>query len=907
MSASATIQSSPTSSTFQRRGLSLRLRLSLLVLGMALMAFAIVAVAIQDQARNVLTQTANEKLKSNTDALRDNVLTWLDLNVKALQTLASQPAIVSMDPQQQKPYLEAMQQAFKEQTSQDQAPQPAMYLVSTTDLNGLNVARSDQVAAKDYKSRKWFQGPRNGEQVTFQTVIGQTSNRPALVAGVPITKDQGIVGVAMFASELPSIGEAVNANRIGESGQVYVFDAENYAVAFVDPALSSEEIVTLTQKIPVQALRSGIRDLYVYDDENGVRWHAYLETLPNSWGIVVQQQESEFLGPLRTFQSFIFLAFGLGAVALAVLMWFVIGRALKPIDQVAAEATAAAGGNLNVIVPVRRHDEVGALAFAFNTMIDRLREIIGSLEERIAARTEQLRASADVGRAAVSILDTNQLLREIVNLITDRFGFYYAAVFLADSTNKWAVLREATGEAGRVLKERNHQLEIGGQSMVGTVLKTRKARIALDVGEEAVRFANPLLPDTRSEIALPLMVGSRVIGALDVQSTQVAAFDEASASVLQSMADQIAIALSNTMQFQQAQASLQRTRQLYEVSTAISNAQDASGILNELLTKAVPDASTAQLLLYGPRDETGQYAYFEVAASWAADNNTLLLPVGTRVDPEQVPSIPALASEPYVIRDTADPATPPEQQFILDAIHMRAMLGYALVAESQPVGLLLMVFREPHTFTSAETQPLQALVGQVAVTLRNQQLVREQALARQQLDEINRRLTGQTWQQYLRSSGGLVRKVDVGPNAPVQADASPLPATLSAPVLIHGQEIGVLRLEDTVPDREWTSNEIALIQAVAGEVAIAVENARLLEQTQRDAQREQTISAITSQIYSTTDVKKLLQITAEELRRTTGSARAVVRLGRVGLQSDASTIQPVTSNEGGTIPPEDGD
>ena len=179
-----------------------------------------------------------------------------------------------------------------------------------------------------------------------------------------------------------------------------------------------------------------------------------------------------------------------------------------------------------------------------------------TLERRVEERTAQITTSADVGRAAVSILDTNQLLREIVNLITDRFGFYYAAVFLADNTNKWAVLREATGEAGRMLKERKHQLEIGGQSMVGTAMKTRKARIALDVGDEAVRFANPLLPDTRSEIALPLVVGTRVIGALDVQSTQMAAFDEASAAVLQSMADQIAIALSNTLQFQQAQAAL---------------------------------------------------------------------------------------------------------------------------------------------------------------------------------------------------------------------------------------------------------------------------------------------------------------------------------------------------------------
>jgi GAF domain-containing protein/HAMP domain-containing protein len=905
MSVSTPAPLQSTSATFQRRGLSLSLRLSLIVLTVTLLVFAAVALAIQNQAQQVLTQAANAALRSSTVALKDNVQTWLDLNIKALKTLAAQPAIISMDSAQQRPYLQAMQQAFAKQ-----GDNPATYLVSTTDLNGLNVARNDDAKLTDYSSREWFRDARGGQAEAFQIVIGATSKRPALVAATPIISNNRIIGVAMFASDLPSIGTAVNANRVGETGQVYVFDAKNNAVAFVDPALSATQaispprVITLTQMIPVMALRGGIHDeLYVYTDEQGERWHSYLTTLPNSWGVIVEQKESEFLGPLRNFQNFVLIAFGLGAVALAALTWFAIRRALKPVSEVATEAAAAASGNLNVVVPIRRHDEVGALAFAFNTMIDRLREFIGSLEQRINARTEQLRTSAEVGRAAASILDTNQLLREIVNLIADRFGFYYAAVFLADSTNQWAVLREATGEAGRVLKEHQHQLEIGGQSMVGTAMKTGIARIALDVGAEAVRFANPLLPDTRSEIALPLVVGTRVIGALNVQSTQAAAFDETSATVLQSMADQIAIALSNTQQFQQAQAALQRTRQLYEASTAIANAADADSVLRELMAQAVSDASAAQILTYGPRDEAGQYAYFEIAAHWTKDATGTNLPIGTRVPPEQVLPLLPVGSEPHIIRDANAATMAPEQQQLMQVLRMRALLSYALVAGSQPIGLLLIAYRDPRMFTPAETQPLQALAGQIAVTLRNQQLVHEQAQARAQLDEINRRLTGQAWEQYTRTRGQAVHKVDVGPG--VFHDA--FPSELAAPVLIHGQEVGRLRLEDADPDREWTRNEQALIQAVAGEVAIAIENARLIEQTERRAQREQTISAITSQIYAATDVRKLLQITAEELRRATGSARAVVKLGRADLQADGSIIQPVPSNDGDIIPSEDGD
>ncbi len=523
----------------------------------------------------------------------------------------------------------------------------------------------------------------------------------------------------------------------------------------------------------------------------------------------------------------------------------------------------------------RREDRLVKANTELHELTEELHEQQAERVRIVQERTAQLRASADVGRAAVSVLDTNQLLREIVNLISERFEFYYTAVFLADSTNKWAVLREATGEAGRILKERQHQLEIGGQSMVGTAMKTRQARIALDVGEEAMRFANPLLPDTRSEIALPLVVGTRVLGALDVQSTQPAAFDEASAAVLQSMADQIAIALSNTLQFQQAQATLQRTRQLYETSTAIANAVDVPSALHQLMTQAAAKASSAQILTYGPPDDNGQSTYLEVAASWSADDGPVSLAVGTRLLPDQVPAISPTASEPVMVRDAADASVLPEQQQFLKAVEMQALLGYALQAGPQPMGLLLIEYRTAHMFTPVETQPLQALAGQIAVTMRNLQLVREQALARQQLDEINRRLTGQVWEQYMNERRHSARAVDVGPGAPGEAA---IPAQLNAPVLIHGREVGRLQLEDIAPDRKWTPNDQALIKAVAGEVAIAIENARLIEQTERRAQREERLNRIAQLLRQTTDIESILQTAAEQLSLALDTSHAQAQL-----------------------------
>ncbi len=180
-----------------------------------------------------------------------------------------------------------------------------------------------------------------------------------------------------------------------------------------------------------------------------------------------------------------------------------------------------------------------------------------SLEGRVEARTLQLTAVNEVGRVTSSILDPQELTARVANLITDQFGYYYAALFLVDETGQDARLYSATGEAGRVLKENKHHLRVGGNSMVGMAISTAKPRVALDVGAEPVRFENPLLPYTRSEIALPLTIGDRVLGALDVQSTKAGAFGPQEIETLQGMASQVAVALENARLFESAQKSVE--------------------------------------------------------------------------------------------------------------------------------------------------------------------------------------------------------------------------------------------------------------------------------------------------------------------------------------------------------------
>ncbi len=219
-------------------------------------------------------------------------------------------------------------------------------------------------------------------------------------------------------------------------------------------------------------------------------------------------------------------------------------------------------GDWSQRAPVRYPDDVGKFTLYFNHMLERLEYLQKSLEEEVTHRTTQWRATLQVTQAVSSILDPDQLMEQVVNLISEQFGYYYVAIFLIDESGEWAELKHATGEAGKLLRQQGHRLPISGKSMVGAAIRTRQGRIALDVGAEAVRFDNPLLPYTRSEIALPLIVGGEVLGALDAQSTQEAAFTEADIETLQAMANQVAIALQNARLFREMQQNLQELRAL---------------------------------------------------------------------------------------------------------------------------------------------------------------------------------------------------------------------------------------------------------------------------------------------------------------------------------------------------------
>jgi GAF domain-containing protein/HAMP domain-containing protein len=544
----------------QRGRLQSRLTILTLVVAIPLLVAAVGLVGLR--ASDIIEQKAVAELASVNRALSTNLNTWLSLNIQSLQQIILQPDIVSMDAERQKPNLEAMDQAH-----------PQIYLVSTTDVFGINVARSDGAQPKDYSDRAWVLGAKEGE-LTSQVLVGRTSGEPALVISLPIRDESGeIVGVGMLASDLDDISDAIQTSAVGESGFAFVVDELGQVVAHSNPGHASA-LQVMDQEPTVLALREGKRGAIRYQDDTGQFWRAHLRRLENGWGVIVQQPESELMAPIANLQLLSLLSVGLGVILLVVFTGLTIRQAILPIGDLTETAAAIAGGDLGRVAPVESEDEIGDLARAFNTMTGQLRELIGNLEDQVQERTHTLaqrsaylEATADVGRASASILDIDQLVVQIVELIRERFGLYYVGLFgveqVADDPGEhWAVLQAGTGEAGQAMLARGHRMRVG-EGMVGWAIARGESRVAEEAGRDTMRLATPELPETRSEAALPLRSRGRVLGALTVQHTEPGAFDPETMAVLGTMASQVAVALDNARLFREGQEALEAAQQAY--------------------------------------------------------------------------------------------------------------------------------------------------------------------------------------------------------------------------------------------------------------------------------------------------------------------------------------------------------
>jgi len=244
-----------------------------------------------------------------------------------------------------------------------------------------------------------------------------------------------------------------------------------------------------------------------------------------------------------------------GVIMLALLgLWYMTGLITRPIINLTAVANTISAGNLNATADVKASNEIGALAKAFNAMTSQLRNTLDTLEQRVAVRTQDLATVAEVGTATATILDSKRLLQEVVDLTRERFGLYHAHIYLLDEVGKNLVLTAGAGEPGRIMVAEGRLIPLDReQSLVARAARERKGVTANDVTQAPDFLPNPLLPDTRSELAVPMMVGGNLLGVFDIQSDQVGRFTESDIHIQTTLASLVATSIQNVRAFERSQ------------------------------------------------------------------------------------------------------------------------------------------------------------------------------------------------------------------------------------------------------------------------------------------------------------------------------------------------------------------
>jgi GAF domain-containing protein/HAMP domain-containing protein len=352
----------------------------------------------------------------------------------------------------------------------------------------------------------------------------------------------------------------------------------------------------------------------------------------------------------------------------------------------------------------------------FTTLAGQVAGVINNVRllDESNKRALQLETAAEIARDISGSLNLDELLIKAVNLIHERFDFYHAAVFLQDVPGEFALIREATGEAGAQLKRTGYKIGVGSKSVVGFVTSRGEFLVVNDTAKDATFTANPLLPETRAEAAFPLKVGERILGALDVQSTKAYAFTEDNLRSLQILSDQMAIAVVNTELFAETQEHLSQHRLLHHITTTA-----ASGTtLEEALESAV---TGLQVTLGGDRvtillaDREKKNLDVKASMGYAEDITSVRVPMGSGIT-----GWAAANRRPLRVRDvTEDP------RYIQVSSNTKSELAIPLIYRNELLGVLNVESEQVDAYTENDEEMLGTLGGSLAAIIANARLLEQ--------------------------------------------------------------------------------------------------------------------------------------------------------------------------------------
>lgn len=927
----------PPSAPIQTRQFRRRLARTMLIvlLPLTLLPVLVMGTSAFFRARNLLREQVSTQLISIAE-LQDQQVDALVLRKQIRLGLAThrppfksamQRLLASSPANQQEGHDQALK-TLRHYTQLDSDLTFNQFLI--TDQDGVIIAATDSA----------WEGMELSEAPFYPTDVGKPMSR-ALYSPSPLYDQELVIltsepffdSEGNFTASIFGVTESLNIMQSLESTSLAQEEANSY---FISPAgdfigidrigsklvafqPSTEQAQTLLALSPVFNAGSEEGESVIVDSISAAgdpvtavyTWLPHLEV-----ALVIEVPQEVIFGQLASLTNFTLLLLLGTTIAIGLITWLGTRQLVHPILQVADGIRAFTQGNWTSRASVERDDEIGLLAHTFNQMADELTRLYVSLEEQVEARSRQIQTAAEVARAATSATELDVLLRRTVELIVERFGHYHASIFLLDQPGERAVLREATGKVGQDLKAKGHSLTVGGNSIIGWVTAHNQPRVASDVSQDPIHFKNELLPETRSEAAVPIAIGSHVLGALDVQSLAPDAFDPESVAALQTVADQIASAIQNIRLREAAQVDLQETSMLYRAGRDIAMADSEERVF-QAVADALEKSSHTHALFIAERDGLRLYA------GHIQDGSPL---------PEIANWIPARISRVEVYAGRKTPlliANGPSATHFSDEFRRLAQqLGWQSVAympvtvADQLAALIVLADYETGRFSHTALQPYTGLIELTAIAIERvnvRQAIHKRLAELQTLSSISQIITSETnlqnlyeliFRQMRKIMGdvaflialhdsqsnqieipfayeqgqllhidplplgqGLISHVirtrqplllieDVEKRARelgAMVVGKPAKSWLGVPLLVADEVIGALAVQDPEQERRFNVDDMRLMSTLASQIAIVVRNARLIEEARQSSLQLEIAMEIAREVTRSLDLDELLQ------------------------------------------------
>lgn len=652
-------------------------------------------------------------------------------------------------------------------------------------------------------------------------------------------------------------------------------------------------------------------------------------------GLVTEIPTTDILRQLQNFPLF-------GAIIAATifiagfLIYISTRRFIQPILEVATSAQYFAEGDWQKRSQTTRNDEIGLLAHSFNQMADELSSLYHSLESQVAIRTEQIRTAAEVAQIATSAANLDIILKQTVELIVERFGYYYSAIFLLDDFKENAILRASFSNEDQDAPKIGLTLEVGSGSIVGQVASSKLPYVAADVSEDPFYSYIDQLPETRSEAGIPLNIGENILGVLDVQSSRVNAFEEESIATLQTLANQIASALQNISLLETARTDLIATSTLYQASHFIAQSETRDQVFDALI-------STLEQVPYIS-------ALFKVEAQNLIALS-LIDPIRKserqNIDPISI-SVQELEA---ALRDATSLIIEENDQSHLLPIQILempktldcpAIAIFPIISNNMLKALLILGAADADLFTAISLEPYNSLIDITRTALEK---VSALGLTQQRLTELETISTvGQSiatetdlqalyeiiHNQIIQAIGniyflialyetsentieipylddgseitsvdpfplgeGLISKV-IRTQQPLMivedtvnrskalgaivTDSGFAKSWLGVPLAVGGEIIGAMVVQDLENEYRFNEDDLRLMETLASQIAIAIRNARFIDSARQRAERDRQLYQITSQIRRSPDMQTILKTTAQEIGKILEAHRTHIEI-----------------------------